>query len=144
MSQWDGLKKEEIGTLIKKYSKIVRSLRSEYNKRCNVYNIEITLPGDIQKTALNLLGILSIKDNVIRTDVSNLSEDFYKYYDWSNSHGAYSNETLAVCITTEVLNHWMIHYDLDYILEMFGIDKKSYNQLLYKVNMYAETEYWKV
>jgi hypothetical protein len=143
MSEWSGLKKDEIRILIGKYSKILRSLRCEYNKRNNVYKIDIDLPNELQKTSLNVLGILSLNDDVMRTDVLKLLESFYKYYNWSISHGAYTNELLAVCIVTEVINHWNIKYDLDNLLEIFGLDRLSYNNLYYRIHQYADLNYWK-
>jgi hypothetical protein len=143
MSNWNGLKKEDIRVLINKYKKTLRSLQCEYNKRSNVYKVDIDLPNELQKTSLNILGILSIYDKTIRTDVLNLLDSFYKYYDWSICHGSYTNELLAVCIVTEVLNHWNINFDKDYILEMFSLSEVSYVNLYYKVKTFAVDNYWK-
>jgi len=143
MSQWKDMKKDDIRALICKYSKILRSLKCEYNKRSNVYMEDIYLPGELQKTSLNVLGILSIDDKTIRTDVLKLLDGFYKHYDWGNSHGQYTNELLAVCVVSEVLNHWNIKFDYEYLVDVFNLNVDSYYTLSYRINEYAEMNYWR-
>lgn len=139
-SDYKDLTADELKQLIKEHKLALKILQSLYGE-CRAESEQVS---DIEICIDILLDNLGYsKHNILFRDAKNLGQMYVEDSEYGKHHGRKNTELLATVIVAEVLDYHDYNYEIDDILNVFGVDKKQFFREKSHIEEYATTVYWK-
>ena len=139
------LTNDEIRYLINKYRQIIKNLTNEYKKRIS-YKNRYTDDDlyEIKEKTENLITIMGFTGNhFYKEEAYHMIDSFSNYYYASdNKHSKFSYELISTCIVNEILKHYNVKYDVDYLIGIFDLDIKQFIDLEIEISKWSSENYW--
>ena len=137
---YEGLTIEEITRLINEHRLALKILSSLYAKhrgnREEQSDLEVAIDILIDSLGFN-------KHKTIKTDAKQLGKLCIEETSYKEKHSKRSIELVATGIVAEVLDYHDCQYELNDLLDVFGISNKSFYREKERIEDFANTVYWK-
>jgi len=137
---YEGLTIEEIARLINEHRLALKILTSLYAKhraeREEQSDLDINIDILIDSLGYN-------KQPIIKADAKELAKFYTEETVYKKKHSKRSVELIATAVVAEVLDYHDCHYELNELLDIFGISKKAFFKEKERVEEFADAVYWK-
>ena len=139
-SDYEDLTADELRQLIKEHKIALKVLQSLYaqcrSEREQVSDLDVCIDIILDNLGYN-------KHNILFLDAKNLGKMYIEDSKYKKRHGKRNTELIATAIVGEILDYYDYNYELNDLLDVFGIEKKQYFREKEKIEEYASTVYWK-
>ena len=137
---YEGLTIEEIAKLINEHKLALKILNSLYAKhrgsREEQSDLEVAIDILIDRLGYN-------KHDTVKVDAKELGKLYIEETSYKKTHSKKSIELVATGIVAEVLDYYDCQYELDELLDVFGVSSRSFYKEKERIEDFANTVYWK-
>jgi hypothetical protein len=151
VDSYKDLSLEDLSKVIYRYRKRLVDLIILYNYKKLERELEYTEPSthistEVKSIATNIINQLGYTQNTLyRKEAELISHKLVESFKWSEPHGPYSAELLAICIVSTILEYYNANVDDDIktILKNYDVNINDYIKLSKACSDWCNKNYWR-